>query len=120
MIELLPDAPDGVLGVRLVDDVTAEDYRTVLVPAVEQQLAAHGKVRAVAVVDGAFEGYSLGGVWQDARLGVAHPRSWERIAVVTDVEWLRHLVRAFGWAVPGDVELFGASQVADAVAWAAR
>ncbi|MEZ5207306.1 MAG: STAS/SEC14 domain-containing protein [Acidimicrobiales bacterium] len=39
-------------------------------------------------------------------------------AIVTDTDWLRHLAGAFGWMVPGALEVPLAER-ADAIAWVA-
>ena len=31
------------------------------------------------------------------------PRAWKRIAVVTDIEWVDHMITLFGWMTPGEV-----------------
>ena len=45
MIEVIPDLPEGVVGVEAVGEVTADDYRNVLIPAAEAVLEQHGKAR---------------------------------------------------------------------------
>ncbi len=39
------------------------------------------------------------------------------MAVVTDVEWIGHVIRAFGWTIPADVRVFGVAERAAAEAW---
>jgi SpoIIAA-like len=36
-------------------------------------------------------------------VGLKHRSSWERLAVVTDKDWMRHGIAAFGWLIPGEV-----------------
>ena len=43
MIRVLSDMPVGVLGLEAIDDVEEQDYRDVLVPAVEAAIAEHGQ-----------------------------------------------------------------------------
>ena len=38
---------------------------------------------------------------------------------MSDLEWLHHPTSAFGWAVPGEVKVFGLADLDAAVAWAA-
>ena len=57
MIRVLDDMPAGVLGFEAVDDVEEEDYANVLVPAIEQAIAEHGKVRIVYVLGPEFDEY---------------------------------------------------------------
>jgi hypothetical protein len=48
-----------------------------------------------------------------------HVTRWEKIAVVTDKEWLRHSVSIFGYLIPGQIRGFRAAQEAEARAWVA-
>jgi SpoIIAA-like len=51
------------------------------------------------------------------RVGRAHPTRWEKVAVVTDKDWLRHSVDIFGYLIPGEIKAFTAAQEADARTW---
>jgi hypothetical protein len=110
--------PENVLGVEAIGKVTDEDYEQVLAPAVKALLEAHGKIRYVYVLGDEFDGWTLGGMWEDAKLGGSDLRAWEKIAVVTDKDWVRHAVKAFGWMFPGQVRVFALSELEDATAWA--
>ena len=44
--------------------------------------------------------------------------AWERIALVTDVEWIIHATSVFGWMTPGELKHFPVSQRGDAISWA--
>ena len=46
--------------------------------------------------------------------------AWERIALVTDVEWIRVAVKAFGFAMPGEVRVFADVELGAAKAWLQR
>jgi hypothetical protein len=116
MIELIEGLPDAVVGFEAIGEVTDEDYRRVVTPAVEQALAAHGKIRLLHVVGDRVEGHSARALWHDAMLGL-HVRSYERIAVVTDIHHFRALVRTAGATLPVDVRLFSNAEHADALAW---
>ena len=117
MIALIEELPAGVVGLEAVGDVSSDDYTTVANPAVERALERHGKIRLLHVLDDRFTGYTAGGMWDDAKLGLAHPRSLERIAVVTDHRRIRRLVKAAGWSVPGEMRLFSNAERAEAEAW---
>ena len=119
MIEVLENLPENVFGVEAIGTVTDDDYEQVLVPKVAEHRAAHGKIRFVYVFGEQFEGWTMGALWDDAKLGLTEPRSWERVAVVTDKDWLQHAVRAFGWMTPGEARVFGLDDLEAAVAWAA-
>jgi hypothetical protein len=117
MIKELSDLPPGVIGFEATDKLQAEDYRDVLIPAIERA-AASGEVRVVIVIP-EFHGMAGGALWQDLKMGVEHFRTWKRIALVTDIEWMGHMTTLFGWMTPGEVKQFPLAQRDEAIAWAA-
>jgi hypothetical protein len=42
---------------------------------------------------------------------------WERIAVVTDADWIENCIKAFGWMMPGEVKVFDDDEVDEAKRW---
>jgi hypothetical protein len=117
VIELIGGLPEGVVGLEGVGEVTSADYSSVAFPAVEDALSRHKKIDLLHVLGERFTGYEAGGGWADAKLGVLQAFSWRRIAVVTDLDHIRHQVRRAGWLVPGEMKLFSNAQRAEAMAW---
>ncbi len=117
MLEIIPDLPDHVLGLRATGTVTADDYAAVLVPELERMLAAHRRVRLLYVLADGFDSYTRGAAWEDAKVGMRHFTSFERAAVVTDVDWIETGVKAFGFVMPGDVRVFDRDDLDKARAW---
>lgn len=120
MIKLLRGMPAGVLGLQAIDDVEEEDYRNVVVPAVEAAIAEHGKVRLVYVLGPEFDEYEGEAAWEDLKLGVRHPASFERIAIVTDARWAARTVRIFSVLLPGQARAFPLAELEAAKSWAAE
>ena len=117
MLEMLDGLPDQVVGFTAKGEVTAEDYRRVLVPAVESKLRQHRKLRLLYILGSEFSGFTGAAAWEDAKIGMRHFTSFERVAVVSDIDWVRHMVRAFGFVLPGEVRLFGADETGAARSW---
>jgi hypothetical protein len=120
MIKVLDGMPDGVLGLRAIDDVEEEDSRDVVAPAVEAAIAEHGKLRLVYVLGPEFDEYDDDAAWEDLRLGLRHPASFERIAVVTDARWAGPAIRAFSLLWPGQARAFPFADLEAAKRWAAE
>jgi hypothetical protein len=116
MIEMIEGLPEDVVGLEAVGEVSADDYRSVAVPAVDRA-RSDAKVRLLYVLGERFTGYSGGAMWEDLELGISHPFSWERIAVVTDHDHVRTMVKGMGWLIPGKVKAFPLDARADAEAW---
>ncbi len=119
MLKLIQDLPQGVVGVEAQGQVSASDYEQVLVPAVDaaREAAGDGKVRLLYVLGSDFPDYTAGAAWEDAKLGLGRIRSWERIAIVSDAEWLRRAIHGLGWMMPGEVKVFGMGEADNARAW---
>lgn len=117
MIEMIQGLPEGVIGARAVGSVTAEDYESILMPAVEGALSAHDKVRMLYVLGAEFEGYDSEAALDDTRMGLRHWADFERIAVVTDHSVLRTAIKGFGFLMPGEVRVFSVDELESARAW---
>ncbi len=117
MIEVLDDLPAGVVGLRAVGEVDGDDYRDVIIPAVEQALEGREKARLLYVAGPDFEEYEGGAMLEDAKLGAHHLFDFERVAVVTDVTWISRGIRLFAFAIPGKVKVFPYDSLEDAKAW---
>ena len=117
MIKELSDLPPGVVGFEVGGTLSAEDYRDVVLPVLQRAYASD-EFRFVIVIP-EFHGLTGGALWQDLKVGVEHLHAWKRIALVTDIEWMRHATTLFGWLTPGEVEVFPLAQREEAIAWAA-
>jgi SpoIIAA-like len=117
MIDQLTGFPSDVLGFSCKGFVTRRDYEDVLVPAVERALKTHDKLRLYYEIDPEFTGIEPAAMWQDFKVGMEHLLRWERVAVVTDIDWIGHTIRAFGFMMPGAVRVFPLKEAAEARAW---
>ena len=117
IIETLQHLPDHVLGFRAVGEVTAHDYEEEIIPAVLAMAERVQHVRMLYVLDEAFTGFTAGAMWDDAALGASRYAAWERVAVVTDVPWIRASVQALHFVMPGHFRLFHTEERQQAEQW---
>jgi hypothetical protein len=115
MIKQLDGMPDGVIGLEASGEVTSDDYRDVMVPAMTAALE-RGGVRLLYVL-AEHTKFTAGAAFADAKLGLGHLKGWEKIAVVTDADWLENSIKAFGWMMPGEVKVFDDDELDEAKAW---
>jgi hypothetical protein len=118
MIEPLAGLPEGVIGFEARGEIHSDDYTSVLIPAIDEQIAAGNDLRIVLVFE-RWDGFSSGAAWEDMKLGLEHFTHWKRIALVTDLDWMVHLTQLFGWMTPGEMKRFPLAERDAAVAWAA-
>ena len=117
MIEIMKNFPDNVIAFSCEGQVKKDDYEEILVPAILETLKRHDKIRLLYKTSADFSGYDPGAIWEDLKIGVEHPTRWERVAVVTDVNWVVQMMRLFSFLFPCPTKLFPSSELAQAQAW---
>jgi hypothetical protein len=119
MIEILEGFPDSVIAFAAKGRVTRNDYDDVLIPKLKEALARRKRVRCYYELGSSFAGIEAAAAWEDFKLGIEHLSRWERVAVVTDIDWIRLAVNVFRFLVPGEIRVFATSQAAEARTWIA-
>jgi stage II sporulation SpoAA-like protein len=121
MIELLPDMPEGVTGIRVSGRLGGKELRH-FKPAIDEAMKT-GEIRIVEVIAPDYEGFGPGGFVEDLKLGfgtvLPHYSAIKRIAVVSDKDWVAHTLHALAWMIPGDLAIFGLDELERAKKWAA-
>jgi len=120
MIEITSGTPDNLVVVVAHGKVTGEDYEKVFIPAIEAKFKSHKKIRLLYHLAEDFSGYTVGAVWDDAKLGLGHVTAFEKVAIVTDVHWIIEAVKFFSFFLSCPVKVFGNDQIAEANAWVAE
>lgn len=119
MIEVIGDLPDNTIGVAARGKVTAEDYENIIEPIVDEIFQRHEKARFLYYLGDEFDGFEPGAAWEDTRLGLGHYTGWEKVALVTNRDWLRATFRALGVLMPGAVKTFDIDELDEAKRWVA-
>jgi len=117
MIRRIEGLPEGVLGFQAQGRVSASDYATVLTPAVEVAFKQRDKLRLLYQIGPEFTGFDAGAAWDDMRVGLKHYLSWEKLALVSDVEWIRSSAALFGALMPAQVRIFANGELEAAKRW---
>ena len=117
MIEKIPGLPDDVLGFAARGKVTARDYEAHIVPAVEEAFSRRDKMRFLYHLGEEVTGFEAAALWEDTKVGMRHLAGWERLAVATDIDWIRAAVKIFGVMMPGEVRLFHNGELDEAKRW---
>ncbi len=118
--EILKDFPPDVVAVVAHGHLDREDYTKTLVPLTDKTIAREGRINLYYELGADFTGFSAGAAWNDARLGLLHLGDFARIAVVTDVEWVRLGVKMFAPLMASKLHLFHLSERDEARAWLAK
>jgi hypothetical protein len=119
MIRILEGASTRVVVAEASGKVTAEDYESVLIPAVEGASADGVKLRFLYVLGTEFEGYEGAAALDDAKMGMHFWASFDRIGLVTDHDVIAGLAKALGFLMPGEFKVFPLSERTAAEEWVA-
>ena len=106
MIQVIQGFPENVVGLLAKGEVTRKDYLEVVIPAVEKAPKRNAKLRLYYELGSEIYGIDIGAEWEDFKIGFEHLARWERVAVVTDVAWIRHAVGVFKFLMPGELRVF--------------
>ena len=124
MVERIDGPPEGVLGFRLRGKLSRDEYTKELMQPIYDALERGDRLRILIDLPDDFEGLDAGALWEDLKaagsVGLKHRSAWERFAVVTGKDWVRHGVSVFGWMSPGELRVFEPGQLDRAAAWVAE
>jgi SpoIIAA-like len=113
MLELIEGLPKNVVGIAASGKVTMQDCHEVLVPAIAKSLKWHDKIRLYYELNSRFPGSA----WDDLDLGLEHASCCERVAIVTDIGWVRLTVKAVRFLIPAKIRVFPTEQAEEGRAW---
>jgi SpoIIAA-like len=120
LIETVTNLPSGTLGFRASGKITSEEYRQMVEP-IYAALERGEKLNIYFELADDFDGLDLGALLQDVQaagsVGLKHRSSWQRMALVTDKDWVRRGASAFGWLAPGELRLFELAERDNGRAW---
>src|SRR6185437_1501340 len=90
VIQIINGLPDNIVAFVATGRVTTAECDTILIPAVARARKRHDGLRLYYELECRFPGAA----WEDLDIAPLQLQPWERVALVTDVSWVRHTVRA--------------------------
>src|SRR6201982_1332643 len=113
MLELIDGLPGNIVGIAVSGRLTMQDCQDILVPAMEKSLKRHEKIRLYYELNARFPGAA----WDELDLGLEHAARYERVAIVTDIGWVRLTVKALRFLIPSEIRVFATVQADEGRAW---
>ena len=113
MLEIIKGLPKNVVGIAVEGRVTRKDCQDVLMPAIRKSLRRHDNIRLYYELNSRFPGAA----WDDLNVGIEHVPPCERVAIVTDVGWIRYTVKALRFLISGEIRVFATVQASEGRAW---
>jgi SpoIIAA-like len=113
MLQLLGGLPGNVVGIAVSGRLTRQDCEDLLLPAMQKSLRRHDKIRLYYELNSRFPGAA----WEELDLGLEHVSHCERVAIVTDIGWVRLTVKALRFLIPSDIRVFATIEADEGRAW---
>jgi hypothetical protein len=79
----------------------------------QKSLKRHDKIRLYYELNSRFPGAA----WDELDFGLEHASRCERVAIVTDIGWVRLTVKALRFLIPSEIRVFPTVQADEGRAW---
>ena len=116
MIEKIKYLPLNMVGFRSEGEVVKEDFESVM-QEVSDLVKKTGKLNYLFFLDNSAADFSLGAWMQDALVGIKHITRWNRAAIVTDSNTIRHFTTLFSKIMAGTFCGFKKEGYLQAIDW---
>jgi hypothetical protein len=119
MLRPISDMPAGTIGFEAVGEVEEDDWERLVEPVLRHEIARGQKIRLLYLLGpaGRVEGEAMSA---DTGFRARHATSFERVAVVSDEDWIRPALRGLSFLLPGRARGFPVRDLAAAKAWLAE
>ena len=117
MILPIPNLPDNIVGFKATGEINREDFTMTVMPRVQKLVADKNELNYLFVVDTPLRNFTVGSWAADALMGVRHLLKWNRAAIVSDEENIRHFTNLFSKFMPGEFRGFAPVQLKEAIDW---
>ncbi len=120
MLRRITDMPAGTIGFEAVGEVEDDDWEETVEPVLRQEIATGHNVRLLYLIGARAHEVEGDAMSADTGFRVRHATSYERVAVVSDEDWIRPALRALSFLLPGKAQGFRVRDLAKAKAWLAQ
>lgn len=117
MIQQIDHLPSTMVGFKATGEVTETDFSQTVMPAVKALIEKTGSLNYLLVLDTSIKNFTAGAWFKDAVMGLKHLTKWNRAAIVTDVEGIRHFTAIFSVLMPGEFKGFEHNDLQAAIDW---
>ena len=120
MLRRIPDMPGGTIGFEAIGEVEDDDWEKVVEPVLRAEIADGRKVRLLYLLGRETREVEGDAMRADAGFRARHASSFERVAVVSDEDWMRPALGALSFMLPGKAKGFPVREIAAAKTWLAE
>jgi hypothetical protein len=116
----MSDMPLGTIGFEAVGEVEDDDWENAVEPVLRREIAEGRKVRLLYLLGPDARDVDRDAMAADTGFRARHATSFDRVAVVSDEDWMRPALRALSFLLPGRARGFRVQDLTAAKAWLAE
>ena len=117
MLRRIIDMPAGTIGFEAIGEVEDDDWERSVEPVLRSEIADGRKVRLLYLLGAEARDVEGDAVKADTGFRARHATSFERVAVVSDEDWIRPALRALSVLLPGKAKGFHVRELPEAKTW---
>ena len=117
MVKIMKDLPENVLGISAEGKITANDYVTIIIPALEEMLKSNQTFRLLYYIGPDFTGIELGALFDDVKVAFKHVSALERIAIISDNLMINSFAKFFRHLISCESRVFNNKDLEEAKKW---
>src|SRR3954454_7263723 len=119
MLKRLTDMPAGTIGFSAVGEVEDDDWEEQVEPVLRREMADGRKIRLLYLLGPEAREVEGEAMTADTGFRARYATSFERVAVVSDEDWMRPAMRALSFLLPGKAKGFHVRELDAAKSWLA-
>src|SRR5881275_3243998 len=120
MLRSISDMPAGTIGFEAIGEVEDDDWEEAVEPVLRREIADGRKVRLLYLLGPEARDVEGDAMSADTGFRMRHATSFDRVAVVSDEDWMRPALRALSFLLPGKAKGFRVRELESAKAWLAE
>jgi hypothetical protein len=106
MVELLTGLPPHVAAYKATGAISKEEYEEVVMARVDNVATEYGKINFLVLLETGMENYSIGAFIDYIKVSFEHFTKWNRMAIVTDQQWVRQAYDGLSHIVHGEIRTY--------------
>jgi hypothetical protein len=117
MLRRMTDMPGGTIGFEAVGEVEDDDWEAAVEPVLRREIGEGRKLRLLYLLGPDTRRVEGDAMTADTGFRARHATSFDRVAVVSDEDWMRPALGALSFLLPGKARGFRTRDLESAKAW---
>ena len=109
--------PDDVVVFHVEGTISYNDYVKTLIPFIRNKVSLSDKIKLLCFIGEDFDGFTLGAMWADTCFGLRYVRKISKLALVSDIAWVRKVAKIVSFLLPYPVRIFNDADINEAKSW---